>query len=166
MKLNCKNNCKIKGLEENVRRLHLDLTEKGYDMNKHVPLKNPNDVFERSEMWGSGSKIDLEYSIATLEEPTEIHLSASTDAPIEQFWRHLSGKYKVDIDYCFYNEEVEFIGIHKYSRGILTECRYDEDPKSETYRELVLEAGFTLPETKKAVIISFEDLVKRGNKND
>lgn len=166
MNLKCKNNCKIKGLEENVRQLYIDFSQKGYDMNKFIPLKDKNDICERAEMWGTGTDIELECSIFNNERPVEINISLLSDGPIEQFWRHISFMYKVEIEYAFYNSEIEFIGVHTYDKGILRTCEYEEDPKSSEYKQLVKKGGFFLPEKKRAVIISFEDLVKRGNNND
>ena len=163
MTLNCKNNCKIKGNEDNVRRLHAEIEKKGYDMNSHITLNNPEDIYEKGVMWGTGTKIELEYSIFNKEVP-EITASFLTDGPIEQFWRHMSEKYQVEIDYAFYNSDIGYVGCHKYSNGILNECSYEENPNSNKYKELVLENGFSLLDEGKAVIISFEDLVKRGKK--
>lgn len=163
MTLNCNNICKIKGKKTNIKKLYTDLLESNFSMDKIIPLDNKDDLFEKAEKWGTGSIIKLESSIFNAEqEPSEIELAFSTNGPIEQFWRYVSRKYQVDILYSFYNEKVEFIGIHSYTKGILKECKYNEDPKSQQYKDLVLQGGFILPETNKATIISFEDLIKRG----
>lgn len=163
MNLNCRNNCRIKGCEDNVRKLYIEITKYGYDMNSHITLNNPEDIIEKGSMWGTGTKIELECSVFNNENPVEISASFLTDGPIEQFWRHMSAKYQVDIDYSFYNSDIEYVGDYEYSNGILNKCYYEENPKSDKYKELVLKNGFTLPEETKSVIISFEDLIKRGN---
>lgn len=164
MILNCKNNCKIKGNEDNVRKLYTEITNKGYDMNKHITLNNPENIIEKGAMWGIGTKIVLECSMFSNENPVEFTASFLTDGPIEQFWRHMSAKFNVEIEYSFYNDNSEFIGIHNYKNGLLLKSRYDENPNSEYYKELVLQGGFELPEVKTAPIISFNELLERGKK--
>lgn len=163
MTLNCNNTCKITGEKSNIERLHSDLLKSNYSMDKIIPLDNKDDLFEKAEKWGTGSIIELESSMLNVEQhPSEIELALLTNGPIEQFWRYVSRKYQVDILYSFYNESIEFIGIHKYTKGVLRECKYNENPKSEQYKDLILKGGFILPETNKATIISFEDLIKKG----
>lgn len=163
MTLDCNNICKITGERENIAKLYEALLTSDYSMDKIIPLDNKDDLFEKAEKWGTGSIIDLESSMFNIEEtPSEIELAFLTNGPIEQFWRYVSREYGVDISYSFYNAKIEFIGIHDYTKGILKECKYNEDSNSQKYKDLVLQGGFILPETNKATIISFEDLIKRG----
>lgn len=164
MTLICNNNCKIKGPEEDIRKLYDDLVDSNFSMNAIIPLNDINDEFESAEKWGTGSIIELESSIFSLEDPTELIIAFKTNGPIEQFFRYVSSKYKVQIDYAFYSDILEYVGVHYFDKGILKNYKYEEDPKSINYKTLVLENNFTLPEGATATIISFEDLMKRGNK--
>lgn len=168
MTLVCSNNCKIKGNLEDLQKLNSDFLQSNYSMNEIIPVKDVNNEFETAEMWGTGSKMVLESAIFSQEDPSELIMCFKTNAPIEQFFRHVSAKYRVTIDYAYYNEKLEFVGIHHYERGMLKHYKYEENPKSVDYKTLILENNFSLPESKTATIISFEDLInmKRGNKND
>lgn len=164
MTLGCNNNCKIKGRVDDLKKLNKALIESNFSMDEIIPLKDKSDIFEVAIFWGVGTEIELQYSVFDDEEPCEIEICYDTNGPIEQFWRNVSRRYNVSVEYAFYNSDIGFVGNSKYEKGLVKESRYEEDPNSISYKTMVLENNFVLPEKAVAAIISFEDLVKRGNK--
>jgi len=166
MTLGCNNNCKIKGHVDDLRKLNEAFMQNNFSLDGVIPLKDKNDVFEVAIFWGVGNKIELLYSVFNDEEPCEIEICCNTNGPIEQFWRNVSKRYNVTVEYAFYDSKIGFVGKNIYEKGKVKESKYEEDPNSVSYKTLALENNFVLPENAVSVIISFEDLVKRGNKND
>lgn len=159
--MKCKNTCIITG--ERTKELYDNFNKLGYDMNKHIPLKDELDLFEKSEKWGTGSYIKLEHAIL---EDNKLSLFFYSDDPIEQFWRFISLNYSLNITYSFFNENIGFIGVHTYSNGMLKTCEYDENNKSLEFKQLLNKANldlFNSYSNNNSLIISFNELVAKNN---